>query len=125
MKTFFCILISLTAVAAQASERSYFYCSSDSAEFQTVIVKQVITNNGGTVSSTFKIDVSDETGVVTPYWQDGDVQIGSDDTFRGPFKAGNRIVAVDIKAPTFPNYKPRVSTLTDGSTLHQMNCNSL
>ncbi len=112
------------SISALAAEKSYFYCSSDSAEYRTVIIKQVTTNEGSIISSTFKADVTDDAGIVIPFWQDGDVRIGSDDTFKGPFKKGSHHIELDIKAPTFPYFKPRDSTLTDASVIHHMKCNS-
>ncbi len=58
MNFLFCVLISLISVGAQAGEASYYQCAIASDELQRLEVKQVATNNNGTVISTFKIDVT-------------------------------------------------------------------
>lgn len=108
-----------------ASETSYFYCTSQT-EFAAVKVTQVTESNNGQVSSTFKLDVWDLNSQKTEYWQVGNIQFGSDDTFRGSFeKTGEIPIEANIKAPTFPDFKPRESFIVQGADKYLLDCNSL
>jgi hypothetical protein len=108
-----------------ASETGYFYCTSQT-EFAAVKVTQVISQRDGRIFSTFKIDVWDLESNKTVYWQSGSATITSDDSFRGPFKDAEQVlVELDIKAPTFPDYKPRESFLIRDEAIYALDCHTL
>ncbi len=127
MKSSLALVLSLTfqAFPALASEVGYFYCTSQT-EFAAVKVSQVITQENGRITSTFKLDVWDLESNKTLYWQSGNVRLSSNNTFSGPFEDDQGVsVEVDFKAPTFPDYKPRQSFLVRDEITYSLDCHRL
>lgn len=120
---FVCLSLQISPVLA--SEVGYFYCTSQT-EFYAVKVSQVITNNSGRISSTFKLDVWDPESNKTLYWQSGNVRLSSNNTLSGRFEDDRGVsVEVDLKAPTFPDYKPRQSFLVRDEITYSLDCHRL
>lgn len=122
MKFFILAVVLGVSSICFGSEKIYYTCTSNFSDFATIVVKHVILREDGSVSSTFILDVTDESSNSSSYVQDGDVLIGSDNTFEGPFTNGSRPVHLLIKMPTFPDYKPRASWLTDADNSHEIFC---
>lgn len=125
MKALVILLMSIFSVSAYASEVSYYQCFSNSPEVRSVVVKQVISANEDTISSTFNVEITDEEDIRTLYWQDGDIDMTSENIFQGPFKSSSNALYVDIQTPSFPDYQRTVSTVRLGSEIYQLDCNSL
>jgi hypothetical protein len=112
------ILIAALVVgrAVWAAEIPMYHCSGNDAKFRSVLVSQVVTKQGSTVTSTMKLIATDQGSKVTEYWQSGSVAIGSDDSLRGPFKAHNNgRIEVSIEVPGD-------STIVDGQMTIHLNC---
>lgn len=119
------LLSLLFSLTSHANEASYFYCTSQT-KFAAVKVTQVITQENGNIYSTFKLDVWNLDSQKTEYWQSGNAQMSSDDSFKGTFeKIDEIIIEAIIKAPTFPDFKPRTSSITQGSDTYLLDCHTL
>lgn len=119
------LLSLLFSLTSHANEASYFYCTSQT-KFAAVKVTQVITHENGSIYSTFKLDVWNLDSHKKEYWQAGNAQMSSDDSFKGTFeKTDEIIIEASIKAPTFPDFKPRRSSITQGLDTYLLDCHTL